>query len=102
MSEPLSPEAERRITIALAIALIALLPSLVLGALLWREVDTRTNANQQLLESHAKVLKQQEVIRREARRVFRRAVIDNCKENELVKAKLREIVRFKPEQVALT
>ena len=102
MSEPLSPEAERRITIALAIALIALLPSLVLGALLWREVDTRTNANQQLLESHAKVLKQQEVIRREARRVFRRAVIDNCKENELVKGRLREIVRFKPEQVALT
>lgn len=102
MSEPLSPEAERRITIALAVAFIALLPSMILGGLLWHEVDVRTTSNRHLLQEHERVLKEQEALRTEARRVFRRAVLNNCKENELIKGRLREIVRFKPEQVALT
>ena len=105
----MSEEGERRIMTAIAIAFVALIPSLVLGVLLWHEIGQRSDANRALIQDHAVLLAkiqrneaEQGKLRAEAREAIRRADIANCEEDELVKSRLREIVRFKPEQVALT
>lgn len=97
-----SEETERRITIAIAIALVALLPSLVLSVLLWREADSRTNSNHALIVKLQQHTAEQERLRQDAREAIRQADIVNCREDELVKSRLREIVSFKPEEVAQT
>lgn len=105
----ISEEGERRITIAIAIALVALIPSIILGALLWHEVRVRTDANRELLQAQAVVLAklkrsdaQQARLRVQARAAIRAADKANCESDEDVKARLRELVKFKPEQVAET
>ena len=109
MNEQISEESEKRITIALAVAFVALIPSAILGGLLWLEVDTRTDTNKALIEEQARLVKQiqrnevaQEKLRVEARAAIRKADISNCEEDEVVKSRLREIVRFDPAELNLT
>ena len=109
MNEPISEESERRITVAIAVAFVALIPSAILGGLLWHEVDTRTDSNKALIEEQTRLVKQiqknevaQEKLRVEARAAIRAADISNCEEDEVVKSRLREIVRFNPEELNLT
>lgn len=92
--EGISEEGERWITLAIAIAFVALIPSAVLGFLLWQEIDTRSEANTELIEEDRRHEEAQERLRVAARNAIRRADIANCREDELVKARLRELVAF--------
>lgn len=98
----ISEEGERRITYAIAIALVCLLPSLVLGALLWHEIDKRSEQNKALIVEMQQHEANLAAERQEVREQIRAADIDNCREDELVKSRLRKIVAFNPEEVALT
>jgi hypothetical protein len=95
-------ERERWITVAIAIGFIALIPSLVLAVFLWREIDQRSAQSRALI---AEVQQHEEEVERDrvaVRKAIRQADIENCQEDEIVKARLRGIVAFDPEEVALT
>lgn len=88
--------------IAIAIAFVALMPSVVLGALLWREIDDRTAENRGLIERVQQNEERQETARIAVRKAIRQADIENCQEDEIVKQRLRQIVAFDPEDLAFT
>ena len=88
--------------IAIAIAFVSLMPSVVLGGLLWREIDHRTNQNKGLIERVQQNEARQETTREQVRQAIRQADIENCQEDEIVKERLRQIVAFDPEELAFT
>lgn len=93
---------ERWISISIAIGFIALIPSIVLAVLLWHEIDQRSSQAKELIveiQQHEKAVARD---REAVRKAIRQADIENCQEDEIVKAKLRGIVAFDPEEVALT
>lgn len=98
----LSEASERLIAFAIAFALVSLIPAIVLGVLLYREVESRSDANAELIRKIQRNEVAQEKIRKEARAAIRKADIANCEEDEVVKGRLRDIVRFKPDEIVLT
>jgi flagellar biosynthesis/type III secretory pathway M-ring protein FliF/YscJ len=102
-------ERERWIMIAIAIGFISLIPSAVLGVLLYREIDSRSTQNRELIAKQAVLVRKvqanegrQEKIRAEAREAVRQADIENCHDLEVVKGNLRSIVAFDPEELRKT
>lgn len=93
---------ERWIMIAIAVGFIAFIPSIVLGVLLYREIDHRTRENARVIEKVQANEQRQEKSRAEVRQAIRDADIENCQEDEVVKARLRKIVAFDPEELRFT
>lgn len=100
--DQISEAGQRKIMQAIAIGLIAIIPSVVLAVLLWREVDQRSNANRQLILRIEHNAQQQEKVRADVRKAIREADIENCQEDEVVKAKLRSLLAFDPAELKLT
>ena len=93
---------ERWITVAIAVGFIALIPSLVLAVFLWREIDQRSAQSRALITEIQEHEKRVAAERVEVRKAIREADIQNCREDETVKARLRGIIAFDPKEVALT
>jgi len=98
----ISEEGERRIMYAIAIALVCLIPSIVLAVFLYREVGLRTDANKALIVEVQRHEAEQEAERIKVRAAIRRADLENCKDDEIVKARLRKLVAFDPKEVTFT
>lgn len=93
---------ERWIMIAIAVGFIAFIPSIVLGVMLYREIDHRTTQNAQVIEKVRANEQRQERTRADVRQAIREADIENCEEDEIVKERLRKIVAFDPEEIRFT
>lgn len=98
----ISEEGERRITYAIALALVCLLPSIVLAVFLWREVESRTNANHDLIVEVKRHEAEVAAERVRVRQAIRRADLENCREDEIVKARLRRLVAFNADELNFT
>jgi len=98
----ISEESERRITYAIALALVCLLPSIVLAVFLWREVGTRSDANHALIVEVKRHEAEQEAERAKVREAIRSADLANCRADEVVKARLRKLVAFNADELNFT
>jgi len=98
----ISEEGERRIMYAIAIALVCLIPSVVLAVFLWREVESRTDSNRVLIQEVQRHEAEQAAERLKVRAAIRRADLENCRQDEVVKARLRNLVAFNADELNFT